>query len=88
MQLYQHTIRIPPALINFTNMEATAKKDLIVKAKEAEEAGEFEQAAEIYEQVLKKDALEAEAYDINDCLQKAQRLLKRTGGYRQRSNRI
>jgi excinuclease UvrABC nuclease subunit len=33
-------------------MEATAKKDLIAKAKEAEEAQEFEQAAEIYEQVL------------------------------------
>jgi tetratricopeptide (TPR) repeat protein len=44
-------------------MEATAKKDLIAKAKEAEEAQEFEQAAEIYEQVLKKDALEVEAYD-------------------------
>jgi tetratricopeptide (TPR) repeat protein len=44
-------------------MEATAKKDLIAKAKEVEQSQEFEQAAEIYEQVLKKDALEAEAYD-------------------------
>jgi tetratricopeptide (TPR) repeat protein len=63
MYLHRHTIRIPPALINFTNMEATAKKDLIAKAKEVEQSQEFEQAAEIYEQVLKKDALEAEAYD-------------------------
>jgi tetratricopeptide (TPR) repeat protein len=43
--------------------EATTKKDLIAKAKELEDAQELEQAAEIYEQVFSKDALEAEAYD-------------------------
>jgi tetratricopeptide (TPR) repeat protein len=43
--------------------EATTKKDLIAKAKEVEESQEFGQAAEIYEQVLKKDTLEDEAYD-------------------------
>jgi two-component SAPR family response regulator len=42
---------------------AITKKDLLSKAKEAEDAQEFEQAAEIYEKILKIDALEAEAYD-------------------------
>jgi tetratricopeptide (TPR) repeat protein len=39
------------------------RKDLIVKAKEAEGAENWEQAAEIYKQVLKEDHLEGEAYD-------------------------
>jgi hypothetical protein len=52
------------AFINFTSVgQATKKKDLIAKAKELEDAQELEQAAEISEQVLSKDALEAEAYD-------------------------
>jgi tetratricopeptide (TPR) repeat protein len=41
----------------------SSKKDLMEKAKEAEEAGEWDQAAEIYEQVLKYDNLQEQAYD-------------------------
>ncbi len=38
-------------------------KDLIIKAKEAEGAKDFEQASEMYERILNEDNLEVEAYD-------------------------
>ncbi len=44
-------------------VEVTTTKQLIEKAKEAEAAQQLEQAAEIYEQILKEDNLEVEAYD-------------------------
>ena len=43
--------------------QPTTTKDLLEKAKEAEAAQEFEQAASIYEQILKQDNLKDEAYD-------------------------
>lgn len=43
--------------------EVVSKKSLIEKAKDAEDAEEWQQAAEIYKQVLQEDNLKEEAYD-------------------------
>lgn len=43
--------------------EVTTAKDRLGKAKQAEAAQQLKQAAEIYEQILKEDNLEVEAYD-------------------------